>query len=155
MALFCAIVFYPLETWALSIELSDSTIDFGEMNMGDIKDEVPIHGLNVMCTASPGTVGWTLRIKIEHPLTHVDNPASMIPNTNFKWYVVSTNDPNNIYAALYQRTEFMTYDQTVYVGNAGEEKTTIGMKFQLELPRAIQAGTYNTQYGKIVLTLTE
>jgi hypothetical protein len=144
------------ETKALGIEFTNYTaIDFGEMSAGDIKDEVPYERLIIRCTASSGTPGWTLKVKIDHPLTHESNPASIIPNTNFKWYLVNTSDANNNPTNLEQRTEFTTYDQTVYTGLAGEAQTDIEMKFQLELPTVLQWGTYSTNYGKIVFTLTE
>jgi len=144
------------ETKALGIEFTNYTaIDFGEMSAGDIKDEVPDDGLIIRCTASAGTPGWTLKVKIDHPLTHESNPASLIPNTNFKWYLVSTSDANNRPTNLEQRTALEAYDQTIYTGLAGEVQTDIKMKFHLELPTILQWGTYNTNYGKIVFTLTE
>lgn len=150
------ILLHASEAKALSIELTNyNIIDFGEMNPGDIKDDVPPDGLVVRCTASSGTSGWTLKIKIDHPLTHVDNPASIIPNTNFKWYVESTSDTDNTSANINQREEITTYDKTAYTGATSEEQTNITLKFQLELPPALQWGTYNTSYGHIILTLTE
>ena len=152
--LFLAILSYPLESMALNIEFTNyNVIDFGTMNRGAIKDDIPTDGLVVRCTTGPATPGWTLKIKSEYPLTHESNPASMIPNTYFKWYGERTSDADN--NSLVTMREDFTFEKTVYTGAAGEDQTDITLKFELTLPRDIQWGTYNTNHGRIVFTLTE
>ena len=144
---------------ALEIAFTNyDVIDFGEMNLGDIKYDIPRDGLIVKCTASTGTPGWTLTVRIDHPLTHESNIASEIPNTNFKWYLVSTSDLNNQPTNIEQRVEFRTYDDVqnpVYTGLANEDETELTLKFQLEIPRDLEWGYYDTHLGRIVFTLTE
>ncbi|MBU4376344.1 MAG: hypothetical protein KKD29_02565, partial [Candidatus Omnitrophica bacterium] len=56
-----------------SINLNFYSIDFGNLNMGDIKDDVPGIGLKVTCQTDQGNP-WQLRIRAERPLTSILNP---------------------------------------------------------------------------------
>ncbi len=138
------------EAAALSIELNYYSIDFGNMNMGAIKDDVPSDGLVITCTTTAATPRWTLKIRNDYPLTHISNPASIIPDTYFKWYGISTNNPSN--TSLVMTREDFTFEKTIYTGLAGEVQTSITIKFELTLPSLLQSGTYNTN---IVFTFTE
>lgn len=158
IAMLLTILLYTSEAEALGIEFAGEmteVINFGEMDSGSIESEMPTYGLIVRCTTGPTTGGWTLKIKIENELTHESNLASVIPNTNFRWYGVSTSDLNNTSLNIEYREEFTTYDKLVYTGDAKEDQTDITLKFELEIPRDIQWGTYDTRFGGIVFTLTE
>jgi hypothetical protein len=154
-----AISLHCFSAEALSIDfLNYNIIDFGAMDMGQIENNFPSDGFLIKCTASTGTPGWTLTVKLEHPLTHETNTASQIPNTNFEWYLVSTSDLNNQPTNINQLVEFTTYDNTtnpVYTGLAGEEETDLEIKFRLEIPSALEWGYYDTRFSSIVFTLTE
>ena len=119
--------------------------------MGAIKEDIPSNGLVVTCTTDQGN-SWSLKIRDDYPLRHVSDPSSMIPNTNLKWYGLSTSDPSN--TSLVTTREDFTIERTIYMGAAGEgaSGTNITMKFELTLPPALQSGTYGTN---IVFTLTE
>ena len=136
---------------AFSIELNFPDLNFGNMNMGDIKDDVPPMGLIVTCTTDLGNP-WSLNIRNDWPLMHVSNPSSVISNTDFKWYGVSTSDPAN--TSLIMTREDFTFERTIYNGAAGEgaNGTDIMMKFELTLPSLLQSGLYTSN---IVFTLTE
>ena len=132
-----------------SIELNFYSIDFGSMDMGSIKDDVPSIGLIVTCTTDQG-LAWDLKIRNDQPLTHVSNPASVIPNTNFKWYGVSTSDPIN--TTLVMTREDFTFEKTIYTGTAIESPTDITIRFELILPAILQSGDYTTD---VVFTFVE
>jgi hypothetical protein len=156
LAIFIAITFaiflYTHDAEAVfSIDLNFYSIDFGNMNMGDIKDDIPSIGLIITCTTDQGNP-WYLKIRNDYPLKHISNPASVIPNTNFKWYGVSTSDPTN--TSLVTTREDFTYEKTIYSGAAGEgaSGTDITIKFELTLPPILQSGIYSTN---IVFTFTE
>jgi len=135
-----------------SIELNYYSIDFGDMNMGDYKDDVPSNGLIVTCTTDSGQQ-WTLKIRDEWPLSHVSNPASVIPDTRFKWYGLTTSDSATNTSLVTTREDF-TFEKNIYTGNAGEgaNGTDITLKFELTLPPVLQSGTYATT---VVFTFTE
>ena len=136
-----------------SIELNSYSIDFGGMDMGSIKDDVPPIGLVVTCTTDQGNA-WDLKIRNDQPLTHVSNPASMIPDTNFCWYVESTTgNISNLVYSLNERQDF-TFEKTIYndPGILGLSTTDITMKFELILPDLLQSGDYNST---VVFTFIE
>ena len=134
-----------------SINLNFYSIDFGNLNMGDIKDDVPGIGLTVTCRTDQANP-WQLRIRAERPLTSILNPSSFIPNTNFFWYGISSSVPGN--NSLVRNQEDFTVEGTVYSapGTEGNPGTDITLKFKVIVPRPVQSGMYNT---KIVFTFTE
>ena len=134
-----------------SINLNFYSVDFGSLNMGDIKDDVPNIGIKVTCATNQGNP-WQLRVRAERPLTHMENPASFIPNTNFFWYGISTSVPTN--NSLDRNQEDFTVERTVYraPGTEGTPGTDITMKFKVIVPMPAQSGIYTT---KIVFTFTE
>ena len=136
---------------AFSIELNFYSIDFGKLNMGDIKDGVPGTGLTVTCTTDQNNP-WFLKIRNEGPLIHTSNPASIIPDTNLYWYGVSSSVPGN--NSLVTSQQDFTLEKTVYSAPAteGASGTQITMKFRVDVPTVVQSGTYNTN---IVFTFTE
>lgn len=146
--IFCIIFILSCdEARALSIQLMNYTsLDFGSMNAGETKFDVPSNGLIVRCSHTSGK--WTLSIRDDYPLGNITNPASTIPNTNFKWYGVSTSDPSN--TSLVTTHEDFTTEKQVYRARAGELSTDITMKFELILPPFLQSGTYKTN---VVFTL--
>lgn len=155
---FCAAVIFAViflaqpETYAVfSLDLNFYSIDFGSMNMGDIKDDVPPIGLTATCTTDQG-LRWYLRIRSDGPLTHEENPAAFIPDTNFRWYGISTSDPAN--TSLVTTREDFTMERTIYIGEPGEgaDGTDLMMKFEITLPPLLQSGRYN---ANIVFTMTE
>ena len=134
-----------------SINLNFYSIDFGNLNMGDIKDDVPGIGLKVTCTTDQANP-WQLRIRTERPLTNTMDPSSFIPNSNFFWYGISTSVPDN--GSLVRSQEDFTVERTVYTapGTEGNPGTDITLKFKVVVPRPVQSGAYTT---KIVFTFTE
>ncbi len=143
------IIFLPPAYALFAIDLNYYSIDFGGMDMGDIKDDVPSNGLIVTLKTDQGNP-WFLRIRTDMPLTHVDNPSQVIPDTHFRWYGVSTSDVTN--TTLVTSREDLTVEKTVYSGAAAETETDVTLKFELMLPALLQSGTYETT---VVLTLTE
>jgi len=135
-----------------TLEINQSTIDFEGMDSGasgSYRDDIPHQGMEVLCTTDQGNA-WSLLIRNDQPLAHVSNPASTIPNTNLKWYGVSTSDATN--TSLVTLREDFTVEKTVYTAPNTEVQTTITMKFELTVPLAIQSGAYTSN---IVLTFTE
>ena len=152
IAVFLTVLLFQADAEAVfSIQLNYFSVDFGNMDMGVIKDDVPPDGLVVTCTTDQNNA-WSLMIRNDFPLTHVSNPASLIPNTNFRWYGISTSVPSN--TSLVLTREDFTYEKTIYSGTAGEvaSGTDITMKFELSLPPLLQSGVYSTN---IVFTFIE
>lgn len=137
---------------AFSISLNFYTVDFGSLNMGDIKDDVPNIGIKVTCVTDQGNP-WQLKIRAERPLTHMNNPASIIPNTNFFWYGISSNVPGN--NSLDRNQEDFTLERTVYSAPGTEGAlpgTDITLKFKVVIPAPAQSGVYTS---RIIFTFTE
>lgn len=137
-----------------TIELNLYSINFENMDSGatgSYRDNIPTQGLEVTCTTDQGPA-WFLNIRNDQPLTHTSNPASVIPDENFKWYGISTSDPIN--TSLVTTREDFTIERTIYRGadNEGANGTTITMKFELTVPPIIQSGPYSTD---VVFTFTE
>lgn len=156
MIMVCSsIILCPKDVFAgaevFSINLNFYSIDFGDLNMGDIKDDVPGIGLKATCMTNQGNP-WQLRIRAERPLTNTANPSSFIPNSNFFWYGISTTVPAN--ASLVKSQEDFTVERTVYSapGSEGMPGTDITLKFKVIVPRPAQSGVYTT---KVVFTFTE
>jgi hypothetical protein len=149
---FSAIFLWTEDAFAtFSIALNFYSIEFGNLNMGDIKDDVPGIGIRVTCRTDQGNP-WQLRIRTERPLTHMVNPASFIPNTNLFWYGISSSVPGN--SSLVTSQQDFTVERTVYTapGTEGMPGTDITLKFKIVVPRPVQSGMYTT---KIVFTFTE
>ncbi|MDD5680350.1 MAG: hypothetical protein PHI59_03820 [Candidatus Omnitrophica bacterium] len=152
LAAFLTVFLYSTEAAAVfSVDLNFYSVDFGSLNMGDMKDDVPGMGIRVMCRTDQGNP-WQLKIRADRPLSHMENPASFIPNTNFFWYGVSSNVPGN--NSLDRNQEDFTMERTVYSAPAGEgvTGTEITMKFKVIVPKPAQSGIYTT---KIIFTFTE
>lgn len=154
LLLLTLIVFSLFESEAgavFSVTLNFYSIEFGSLNMGDIKDDVPGIGLKVTCATDQGNP-WQLRIRTDRPLAHTMNPASFIPNTNLFWYGISSSVSGN--NSLVRNQEDFTIERTVYSAPVGEGNpaTDIILKFKVIVPRPIQSGIYTT---KIVFTFTE
>ena len=152
LIIFSAILLYPRDAAAtFSITLNFNSMDFGSLNMGDIKDDVPGIGITATCRTDQGN-SWQLKIRADRPLTHMENPASFIPNTNFFWYGVSTNAIGN--NSLDRNQEDFTIERTVYTALVGEGDpgTEITLKFKVIVPRPVQSGIYTT---RVIFTFTE
>lgn len=155
MAVCLSVILCPKDVSAgatvFSLSLNFYSIDFGSLNMGDIKDDVPGIGLKATCMTNQGNP-WQLRIRTERPLTHTVNPSSFIPNTNFFWYGISSSVPGN--GSLVKSQEDFTVERTLYSAPGGEGMpgTDITVKFKVIVPRPVQSGIYTT---KIIFTFTE
>lgn len=150
--MFLTVFLHPCGAAAtFSVTLNFNSMDFGSLNMGDIKDDVPGTGITATCRTNQGNP-WQLKIRADQPLTHIGNPASRIPNTNFFWYGVSSNVPDN--NSLDKSQEDFTMERTVYTAPAGEglAGTEITLKFKVIVPKPIQSGIYTT---RIICTFTE
>ena len=141
----------PRAEAAFGIDLNFYSIDFGSLNMGDTKDDVPAIGLTVTCTTDQLNP-WSLKIRNESPFTHTLNPSSTIPNTDLYWYGISTSVPGN--NSLVTSQQDFTIERTVYSapGSEGSPGTQIILKFRVDIPTPTQAGSYTT---RIVFTFTE
>lgn len=152
LIIFSAVFLHTRDAFAVfSVDLNFYSIDFGNLNMGDIKDDVPGIGIRVTCATDQGNP-WQLRIRTEKPLTNTINPPSFIPNSNFFWYGISSSVPEN--GSLVKSQEDFTVERTVYIapGTEGNPGTDITLKFKVIVPRPVQSGIYTT---KIVFTFTE
>lgn len=152
LVIFSAIFLYPRDAAAaFSVTLNFPSIDFGSLNMGDIRYDVPDTGITATCRTDQGNP-WQLKIRADQPLTHMESPASFIPNTNFFWYGISSNVPGN--NSLDKTQEDFTMERTVYTAPAGEGDpgTEITLKFKVVVPRLIQSGIYATT---VIFTFTE
>ena len=152
LAIFLAVFLYSSNASAtFSVTLNFNSMDFGSLNMGDIKDDVPGIGITATCRTDQNNP-WQLKIRADRPLTHMENPASFIPNTNFFWYGISSNVPGN--NSLDRNQEDFTIEKTVYTAPAGEGAagTEIILKFKVIVPRPAQSGLYTT---RIRFTFTE
>jgi len=144
----------PAAEAAFGIDLNFYSIDFGDLDMGTVKDDVPSQGLVATCTTDQGNA-WYLMIRNEQPLQNVNNPAAVIPDTNFYWYgvapVITDVTGNNSLVTSYQD---FTYEKTAYTGQAGEGAagTQITLKFKVDVPNPAQSGEY---HSRVVLTFTE
>ena len=144
--------FQPDVMAVFNIELANlDSIDFGSLDMGETKDDVPSEGFVVTCTTDQSNA-WYLKIRSEAALTHADNPASFIPDANLYWYGISSSIPGN--TSLVTTQQDFTIERTVYTApnTEGATGTDITLKFRVDIPQVIQSGTYSTN---IVLTFTE
>ena len=151
IAAFLIICLYGSEAAGLGItfsQISGNVIDFGDMNMGDTKNNVPNLGLRIICSAGPSTAGWTLEIRTDQPF------SSEIPNENFEWYIESTTGSVGQLNFPINQPEDFAIEKLIYTGVANEDETEFIMKFQLTLPSLLQSGTYSIN-NNIVLTITE
>ncbi len=152
LLLLAAIILIALSSHAyaeFTIETDLKSIDFGPMNPGDTRGDIPSQGVTIRCTTTQGN-SWQLRLHLETPLTHVTNPSSIITNDNFWWYGVSTTGSGS----LVMHEQNLLTEQIAYTAPAGEGASGIDikLKFKLTLPNSLQSGQYAT---KIILTMIE
>lgn len=133
----------------LNIETDINSVDFGYMNPAATKGDIPFQGVTVRCTSDQGNP-WQLRLRLETPLKHNDNPSQMIPSENFWWYGVSAT---GIGTLVMDEQDFLV-ERVVYSAPAGEGVSGIDIKlqFKLTIPANVQSGPYST---RIILTLIE
>jgi hypothetical protein len=132
-----------------NIALDTYTLDFGNLNPGEVKTNFPESSLIITCTTDQGNA-WNLRVRNETPFTHTINPAATIPDTSFWWYGVSTTGTGTL---IYTKQDFTT-ERIVYSAPAGEGASgvEIRMKFEISIPDYIQSGGYESN---IIFTMVE
>lgn len=131
------------------LKVDKHTIDFSNLNLGETKSDIPGDGFKATCTSDLGNP-WELKISNIQPLTHEHNPTATIPDTNFRWYGISTTGAGT----LIKEEKDFTQERVLYSAPAGEGANGIDIiiKFKLIVPQMIQAGEYETQ---IMFTMTE
>ena len=147
------ILYFNQDAFALfSIEIPETPyIDFGFADPGEILGDIPPDGLDIICTSDLGNP-WFLNIRLDTPLTNVNNPESTIDSENFFAYGISTTGQGVL---VTERQDLrLDIPRTLYSAPAGEglEGININIRFRLDIPRLIQSGRYTTQ---IIFTLTE
>ncbi|MBU0479262.1 hypothetical protein KKC91_11945 [bacterium] len=145
-----AVFFFNAEAKAeFTIQVDRYSIDFGNLDLGEVRSDVPSDGLEITCTSDLGNP-WELRISNIQPLVHVYNPTQFIPDTNFRWYSVSTTGGG----VLESEEKDFTQERVIYSAPLGEGTTgtRVVVKFKLIVPQMVQAGRYET---RIIITMTE
>jgi len=150
LSIFAFLFFLPVTAEAIfNIETDQQTLDFGLMAPNEVRDNVPSKGVMVKCTSDQG-IPWRLRIRLESPLAHVNNPSETIASDHFWWYGANTT---GIGTLVTNENDF-TVERIVYSAPAGEGANGIDveLRFKLALPPRTQSGDYLT---KIIFTLIE
>ena len=134
---------------SFNIETDLNSIDFGYMNPTATKGDIPFQGLTVRCTSDQGNP-WQLRLRLETPLRHDNNPSQVIPSENFWWYGISTTGSGTL---VIDEQDFLI-ERVAYNAPAGEGASGIDIRlqFKLTIPSSAQSGPYST---RIILTLIE
>ncbi len=132
------------------LSIDQGFIDFGRMNPGDMKWNMPPAGITVQSKSNSGKP-WYLKVSNDSPFSSGSNT---IPNSNFswsgwtdgsgKWYGDGTN-------------QVSVTPTLVYSSGAGEENnlpngTVNHMKFKLKVPNNQVPGNYTTI---VKFTMTE
>ena len=136
--------------WAVfSIDIDTPNIDFGVMNIGDQRSDVPARGVVVTCASNQGNL-WKLNVYAQQPFTHENNSLSIIPNSDFYWFGVNTNGSG----ILKKIAEDFTFEKTVYEAGSGEGSppVSIEVRFRLDVRDFIQSGGYQT---RVIFTMFE
>lgn len=156
---------------ALTMTLSDSTLDFGTMALGEWKEISAAGGYhNRLSVVSDNSNVWMVYIKTNQALTNTDLPSVTIPNTAFKWmstYAGSQNAPyTDLSAGLNHKAAdgyvpFSLVNELVYTSgqvsgssdnNNLPNGTEIQFKYGIGMPDSQTAGTYTTT---ITYTVTQ
>jgi len=148
---------------ALTMTLSDSTLAFGTMALGEWKEISAAGGYHnrISVISDNGNV-WMVYIKANQALTNADFPTITIPNTAFMWmstYAGSQNAPYTaLSAGLRHRPEdgyvpFTLINELVYTSgqvsgsndnNNLPNGTEIQFKYGIGMPDSQTAGVYTT-----------
>lgn len=134
---------------ALNLVIDRSDFNFGLLQLGEVRRDVPPEGLRLVCTTD-GLGSWQLLVTQLEPMAHEQNPMQVIPETNFRWYGVSTTGSGT----LTREESDVSQERAVYTGTSAEGPggVEIVMKFALVAPRWTQMGRYRT---RLLFTLTE
>jgi len=147
---FVIFIFLHKNTYAtFSIDTDLARVDFGLMSSGDVKDNVPWQGVTVKCTSDQGNP-WDLRIRMDSPFTHENNPSSIIANDRFWWYGANTTGLGTL---ITSQSDF-SVERIVYQAPMGEGTAgiNVGIRFKLAVPPNAQSGRYA---ATIILTMIE
>ncbi|MDD5423434.1 MAG: hypothetical protein PHT32_08500 [Candidatus Omnitrophica bacterium] len=153
LPLFTLLIFFTLMPGsahaAFTLETDINSIDFGAMAPDEIKGDIPSQGVTVRCTTDQGNA-WFLRTRLDTQLTNANNPSSVIPSENFRWYGSSTTGTGQ----LVMTEQDYLVERIVYTAPAGEGASgvNIKVKFKLNIPHRVQSGTYNS---RIIFTMIE
>lgn len=134
---------------ALNLVIDRSEFDFGVLHLGEVRRDIPPEGLRLVCTTD-GLNAWQLLVTQLEPMAHEHNPTQVIPETNLRWYGVSTSGSGTL---AREESDF-SQERAVYTGlsTEGTGGVDIVMKFALLAPRWTQMGRYRT---RLLFTLTE
>ena len=134
---------------ALNLAIDRSEFDFGLLQLDEVRRDVPPEGLRLTCTTD-GLNSWQLLVTQLEPMAHEQNPTQVIPETNLRWYGVSTSGSGTL---VREESDF-TQERAVYtgLGTEGPGGVDVVMKFTLVAPHWTQMGRYRT---RLLFTLTE
>ena len=132
---------------------SVGTIDFGSMDPGSAKFDLPTTGIfQLDCTSDQGNA-YTVFVSDSQPFTNTADGTQTIGNENFRWLGTFTTGAGTLSKSAY--VNFSTLPAAVYqgvAGDAGGATQVIQMKFGLIVPASLRGGTYTTT---IRFTMTE
>lgn len=134
---------------ALSLVVDRTEVDFGTLQLGEVRSDVPPEGLRLTCKTD-GLGAWQLLLSQLEPMSNELNPTQVIPETNLRWYGVSTTGSGTL---VREETD-VTQERVIYTGTAAEGSGGIEVvvKFLLIAPQWTQMGRYRT---RLLFTLTE
>ncbi len=132
------------------LSIDQGFIDFGRMNPGETKWNMPPAGIMIQAKTNCGNP-WYLKISNDSPFSSSSN---VISNSHFSWYGW-TNGAGKWYGTG-ENTMSLT-PALVYSSGAGEENNMPGgtvnyMKFRLKVPENQAPGNYTTV---VKFTMTE
>ena len=142
------------------MQLSDNSIDFGLVNIGESKFGIPADNLKITCVSDQGN-RWTLQIKANNDLT---SGQYLIPIKNLKWFGTYAKSLDGSYLYDNERsfsrdnaTSLQLYDSIFYQSdNTGDQVVSSGssvyLQFGITVPDTQPRGTYLTT---VVITMTE
>lgn len=132
------------------LSIDQGLIDFGKMNPGETKHNIPASGILVSSKTNNGNP-WFLKISHTSPFASANN---LIPDSNFKW--TGWSDGAGKWFGTVNNNIRIT-PSIAYTSGAGEENnlpngTTNHFKFKLAVPSNQAPGIYTTT---VKFTMTE
>ncbi len=132
------------------LSIDQGFIDFGRMNPGETKWNMPPAGIMIQAKTNGGKP-WYLKISNDSPFSSASN---VIPNSNFSWYGW-TSGAGKWYGT--GENSMSITPALVYSSGAGEDNnlpagTVNHMKFRLKVPANQAPGNYTTV---VKFTMTE
>lgn len=132
------------------LSIDQGLIDFGRMDPGDEKNNIPSRGLTVTSRTNSGNP-WYLKINSSSPFSSGDK---IIPYSSFRW--TGWTDGSGVWFGTNNKTVSAS-PVLAYSSGAGEESnlpngTLNHFKFKLNVPKIQAPGVYTTM---VKFTMTE